>query len=100
MSVDWKAQCFFCGWPCLDDTCRPDKNDVRHVETIRGLGGPVVRTLAARAKGPGFDSSIIQHVQRLISRVFTYGGAVGSPILSWSWTRQPGFHQVSLDLIV
>ena len=31
----------------------------------------MVRPLAARAKGPGFDSPIAQHVQRLISRAFT-----------------------------
>ena len=45
------------------------------------LGGPVVRPLAARAKGPEFDSPIAQHVQGLISQAFTYG-AVGSLVSS------------------
>ena len=57
---------------------------------MRGLGGPVVRPLTVHAKGPGFDSPIAQHVQRLIFRAFTYS-TVGSLVLSWSWTRQPGF---------
>ena len=48
------------------------------------ISGPVVRPRAARAKDPGFDSPIAQHVQRFISRDFTYG-AVGSLVLSWSW---------------
>ena len=56
----------------------------------RGLGGPVVRPLAARAEGPRFDSPIAQHVQRLFFLAFTYG-AVSSLVLSWYWTRQPGF---------
>ena len=30
----------------------------------RDLGDPVVRPLAARTEGPGFDSPIAQHVQR------------------------------------
>ena len=30
----------------------------------------MVRPLAARAKGPGFDSPIAQDVQRLISRAY------------------------------
>ena len=51
---------------------------------LRGLGGPVVRPLAARAKGSGFDFPIAQHVQRLISQAFMYG-AVVSLVLSWSW---------------
>ena len=55
-----------------------------------GLGGPVVRPLAAGAKVPGFESPIAQHVQRLISWAFMYG-AVGSLVSSWSWARQPGF---------
>ena len=50
----------------------------------------MVRPLAARAKGLGFDSPIAQHVQRLISQAFTYG-AVGSLVLSGTWARQPGF---------
>ena len=56
----------------------------------RGLGGPVARPLAARAKGSGFGSPIFRHVQILFSRAFTYG-AVGSLVLSWSWARQSGF---------
>ena len=60
-------------------------------ENIRwNLGGPVVRPLAAHAKGLKFDSPITQHVQRLISRAFTYG-SVGSLVLSWFWARKPGF---------
>ena len=55
-----------------------------------GLGGTVVKPPAATAKGLRFESPIAQHVQRLISRAFTYG-AVGSLVLRWSWTRQPGF---------
>ena len=43
----------------------------------------MVRPLAAREKGPGFDYPIARHVQRFISRAFTYG-AVGSLVLSWS----------------
>ena len=50
---------------------------------IRGLGGPVVRLIAAHANGPGFDSQVAQHVQRLISRVFT--------LIHWSCDRQSGF---------
>ena len=50
------------------------------------MGGPVVKPLATRAMGPGFDSPITQHVQRLISRAFTYG-SVGSLVLSWFWAR-------------
>ena len=42
----------------------------------RGLGGSLNRPLAARAKDPGFNSPIAQHIQRLIYRVFTFG-AVG-----------------------
>ena len=53
------------------------------------MGGLLVKPLAARAKGPEFDSPIVQHVQRLISPSFTYS-AVVSLILSWSWTQQPG----------
>ena len=34
---------------------------------------PLVRPLADRVKGPGFDSSIAQHDQRLISWTFTCG---------------------------
>ena len=56
----------------------------------QGLGRPVIRPLAAGAKAPGFDFTIAQHVQILISRVFTYG-AVGSLVLSWTWARRPGF---------
>ena len=41
------------------------------------LDGPVVWLLAAHAKGPGFDSAITHHVQRLISLAFTYD-AIGS----------------------
>ena len=52
---------------------------------VHTLDGPVVRPLAARAKDPGFDFPIAQHVQRLISRAFMYG-AVGSLVLSWFWT--------------
>ena len=55
----------------------------------RGLGRPVVRPLAARAKGPGFDYPNAQHVQRFISRACTYG-AVGSLVLSWSWADNLG----------
>ena len=54
------------------------------------MGGPVVKPLAARAKGPGFDSRIAQHFRRLLSRAFTYG-AVGSLVSRWSWTRKAGF---------
>ena len=36
------------------------------------MSGSEVRPLAALAKGPGFHSPIVQHVQRLISRAFTY----------------------------
>ena len=65
---------------------------ILNYEANWGLGGPVVRPLAARAKCPGFDSPITQHVQRLISRPFTYSyGAVGPLVLSWSWAQQPGF---------
>ena len=52
--------------------------------------------LAAHASSSGFDSPIAKHVQRLISRAFTYG-AVGSLVLSWSWTRQPGYHLDTLN---
>ena len=48
------------------------------------LDGPVVRPLAVRAKGPGFNSPIAQHVQILIFSAVTYG-AVDSLVLSWSW---------------
>ena len=61
-----------------------------YIYIYRGLGGPVVTPLAARAKGPGFDSPIAQYVQRLISQIFRYS-AVGSLVLSRSWARQPRF---------
>ena len=48
---------------------------------LGGLDGQVVRPLAARAKGPGFDSPFSQHVPRLISQAFTYS-AVDSLVLS------------------
>ena len=56
----------------------------------RGLGGAVVMPLVVRAKDPGYDTTIAQHLQRLISRAFTYG-VVGSLVLSWSWATQSGF---------
>ena len=58
-------------------------NSIVFIASLRGLDGPVVRPLAARAKSSGFDLPIAQHVQRLISRAFAYG-AVGSLVLSWS----------------
>ena len=39
-----------------------------------GLGGQVVRPLAAHAKGPGFNSPITPHVQRLISGLYVWCG--------------------------
>ena len=45
---------------------------------VKWLG---LRPLATRAKGPGFDSPITQHVQRLISRAFMFGSD-GSLVLS------------------
>ena len=57
---------------------------------IRGLGGPVVRPLVARAKSSGFDSPIAQYVQILTSWAFTYG-TDGSLVLSWFWPCQPEF---------
>ena len=62
---------------------------------IMGLSSAVVRPPSAGAKGPGFDSPVAQHVQRLIYRVFTYG-AVDSMVLNWYWARQPGFISFSL----
>ena len=44
----------------------------------------MVRPLAARAKGPGFDSSIVQHVRRLSSRAVTYR-AVGIELVIGSF---------------
>ena len=64
-----------------------------------GLGGPVVRPLAAHAKGPGFDSPIAQHIQRLISLAFTYG-AVGSLVLHSSWARQPGIISFRFNCVI
>ena len=57
----------------------------------------VVRLLAAHVKDLGFNSPVAQHIQRLISHAFTYG-AVGSLVLSWSWTQQPGFHFLPVPL--
>ena len=62
---------------CSGARVENDTRRARYKQYIHGLGGPAVRPLAARAKGPGFYSSIAQHIQRLISRAFTYG-AVGS----------------------
>ena len=60
------------------------------VVIILGLGNSVVRLLAVGAKSQGFDFLITQDIHRLIHRAFTYR-AVGSFVLSWSWTRQPGY---------
>ena len=61
-----------------------------HHRHIGGLGGPVVRPLAAHAKGLRFNSPIAKYVQRLIFCAFMYG-TVGSLVLRWSWARQLGF---------
>ena len=45
-----------------------------------GVSSSVVRPLVAHAKGMEFDSSITQHVQRLISWAFMYD-AVGALVL-------------------
>ena len=42
-----------------------------------------LRPLAAGAKGPGFDSPITHHLQRIISQVFKYG-TIG--LLVWSYS--------------
>ena len=52
----------------------------QRIKTVSGLRGPsssVVRSLAAGAKGSGFNSPVAQHVQRLVSQASSYG-AVGS----------------------
>ena len=67
----------------------PPFRSLRSSQTYSVLDCPVVRPMVASAKGPGLDSPITQHVQRVISRALTYG-AVGSLVLSWSWARQPG----------
>ena len=45
-----------------------------------GHGNLVDRPLAAGVNGQKFDSPMARHVQRLISRVFTYS-AVGSLVI-------------------
>ena len=67
---------------------------------LQGLGGPVVRPLAAHAKGLGFDSPIAQHVQRLISRAFMYGAVVIDIELVLDSTTWVNFLLVPLDSIV
>ena len=60
----------------------------------------LLRSLAAHAKGPGFDSLIAQHVQILISQAFTYG-TVGSLVeLVLGPTTWVHFIPVALDSIV
>ena len=61
--------------------------------TIRG------RPQAAGAKGPGFDSPIAQHHQRLTPQAFTYG-EIGSLVLSWIWARQSWFVSFSIELVL
>ena len=54
-----------------------------------GLGDLVVSPRAALANCLRFDSLVARHIQRLISRAFTYG-AVCSLALSWPWTNNVG----------
>ena len=58
------------------------------------LGGQLVRPLTARAKDPGFGSPISQHVQRLISRAFTYGAVDSLDLGPATWVH---FIPVLLD---
>ena len=67
----------------------------------------MVRLLAARAQCPGFDSPIAQHVQRLITRAFTYA-AVGSLVfkrlcvvyVSASLYKLAKLHYITLHFIL
>ena len=66
---------------------------------FRSLGSSVVMPLAAGAKDLRFNSTVTQHVQRLFSWTFMYG-VIGSLILSWSWTRQPGILFLSIEMVL
>ena len=69
---------------------------LKQISTSRGFVSSVVRPLADGSKSPG---SILQHVQILVSRVFTYG-AFGWLVVSWSWARQPEFGSISIKLVL
>ena len=54
----------------------------------------MVRPLAARAKGPGFDSPIAQYVRRLIFfRAFTHGAIMAYKMVKMADLSQPVFVQ-------
>ena len=57
-----------------------DSNEQMHSSSV-------VRQLAADANGPGFDSPVAQHVQRLNFQALAYR-AFCSLVLSWSWARR------------